>query len=107
VFSHLAVVALETLHYINALCELNVIALPVGSFSNRVFASGIESGMKVVSVHEVDLDQDLDEITASGSLPPTARPIEEVVKELREQGYVADARRSDSGAVLDAGTGSR
>jgi hypothetical protein len=99
VFSHLAVVALETLHYINALCELGIIALPVGTFSNRVIASGTEGGMKLTAVYEVDLDEDLDEITPSGPLPPSARPIDEVVKELREQGYVTDARRpTDSGA---------
>ncbi|BBY92305.1 hypothetical protein MGALJ_19740 [Mycobacterium gallinarum] len=93
VFSHLAVVALETLHYINALCELGIISLPVGTFSNRVIASGTEGGMKVTAVHEVDVDEDLNEITPGGPLPPSARPIDEVVRELREQGYVADARR--------------
>jgi hypothetical protein len=92
VFSHLAVVALETLHYINALCELGIIELPVGAFSNRVIACGTDDGMKVTGVYEVDLDEDLDEITPSGPLPASARPIDEVVRELREQGYVTDAR---------------
>jgi hypothetical protein len=68
--SHLAVVALETLHNVNALCELGIIELPMGTFSNRVVASGAEGGMKVTAVHEVDLDEDLDGITPSGPLPP-------------------------------------
>jgi hypothetical protein len=93
VFSHLAVVALETLHYINSLCELGIIALPVGIFSNRVIASGTEGGMNVTAVHEVDADENLDEITPSGPLPSSARSIDEVVRELREQGYVIDAER--------------
>ena len=32
VFSHIAVVAIETLHYINGLVELGVLDLPVGTF---------------------------------------------------------------------------
>jgi hypothetical protein len=107
-FSHLAVVALETLHYINALCELGIIALPVGTFSNRVIASGTDGGIKVTAVYEVDLDEDLDEFTPSGPLPPSARPIDEVVRELREQGYVTDGRRpTDSGADPDVATAVR
>jgi hypothetical protein len=102
VFSHLAVVALETLHYINALCERGIITLPVGTFSNRVIASGTEGGMRVTSVHEVDLDENLDEFTPSGPLPASARPIDEVVRELREQGYVADARRPTEGGASPA-----
>ena len=100
VFAHLAVVAIETLHYINGLCELGIIKLPVGTFSDRVTAFQTGITMKVSSVYEVALDEDLNELTARGPLPDSARPIIDVVKELREQGYGDDARNSpDSTAI--------
>lgn len=106
VFSHLAVVAIETLHYINGLCELGVIELPVGTFSDRVTAR-TDFGMKVTGVHQVDLAEDLGELPPGSPLPDSARPLSEVVNELRQQGYWSDAKKSpdDSAHVADVGDG--
>jgi hypothetical protein len=42
VFSHMAVVAIETLHYVNALVALGVLDLPVGTFSDPVVVTDRE-----------------------------------------------------------------
>jgi hypothetical protein len=71
VFSHTAVVAIETLHYINGLVELGALDLPVGTFSDPVAVTAREYVQRVfVLIGEVGAD-----LVGSGSqLPEQLRP---------------------------------
>jgi hypothetical protein len=95
VFSHLAVVGIETLHFINELVAIGQLSLPVGTFSSPVTISPDGCTMKVTSLAEVNLDADLNEVMAAdGPVPKTARSVTEIAKELRAQGYWRDAQQS-------------
>jgi hypothetical protein len=59
VFSHITVVALKTLHHINRLCEVGIIQLPVGTFSDTVVVRGSEFRMKVTGFSETEVGRDL------------------------------------------------
>lgn len=84
VFAHVAVVAIETLHYINELAELGVVALPVGTFSDPVIVTATEyvrEGQMVFS----EVGADLGEVMSGGPLPEHFRPAFDLIRELRQQ----------------------
>ena len=59
----------------------NVIALPVGTFSDRVISYKEGGEMQVTSVSQVDLYADLDEVlNLDGPPPKSAKPMSEVVQ---------------------------
>lgn len=92
VFSHLAVVCIETLHFVNHLVEIGLLALPVGTFSSPVVVTSDGLMMKVTSLSEVDLDVNLEEaMKYDGPMPKTTRPVSEIAKELTQEGYWRDA----------------
>lgn len=84
VFSHIAVVAIETLHYINHLVELGVIELPVGTFSDPVIVSDIEY-VREGQAYESEVGADLGDVTSGGPLPDHFRPLFDAIHELRQQ----------------------
>ena len=75
VFSHLAVVAIETLHYINCLAQLGVITLPVGTFSDPVVVTDddyVFHGLGLLV--ETEVGNDLSDPAIAASVPDTLRP---------------------------------
>jgi hypothetical protein len=75
VFSHLAVVAMETLHYINCLVQLRVITLPVGTFSDPVVVTEgdrVFHGLGLLVATEVG--NDLSDPAIAASVPEALRP---------------------------------
>jgi len=73
VFSHIAVVAIETLHYINGLAELGIIALPVGTFSDPVIVTETEHTF-TGSFIETEVGNDLSDPALAQRLPEHLRP---------------------------------
>lgn len=73
VFSHIAVVAVETLHYINALAEFGSIALPIGTFSDTVVVTATEHTM-TGSIIETEVGNDLSDPALADQLPEELRP---------------------------------
>lgn len=57
-FSHMAVVAIETLHYVNELVELGILDLPVGTFTDPVIVTDIECVMQAY-FYDTDVGADL------------------------------------------------
>jgi hypothetical protein len=82
VFSHIAVVAIETLHYVNLLVEDGVLVLPVGTFSDGVIVFASEY-VREAKVYMADPDTDFDfaGIGPDDELPPDFRPAYEVLSE--------------------------
>ncbi len=82
VFSQLAVVAIETLHYINELVELGILDLPVGTFSDPVVVTAREYTQTVfMLMGEVGAD-----LLASGDqLPEQLRPALELVRHVASE----------------------
>jgi hypothetical protein len=75
VFSHLAVVAIETLHYINCLVELGVITLPVGTFSDPVVVTnGDQVFHGIGRLVETPVGNDLSDPAIAASIPDELRP---------------------------------
>lgn len=88
VFSHIAVVAIETLHYINMLAELGVLDLPVGTFSEPVVVTDREYVQEVfVLIGEVGADL----VGSDAQLPEELRPALALVREIGD----ATARRGN------------
>jgi hypothetical protein len=75
VFSHLAVVAIETLHYINYLIQLDVITLPAGTLSDPVVVTDVEyvSRLRGMLV-ETEVGNDLSDPAIAASVPDELRP---------------------------------
>lgn len=84
VFSHLAVVAIETLHYINSLVELDVITLPVGTFSDPVIVTDNEY-VTHGRAYESEVGADLGDVPIGGPLPSHFRPLFDSIHELHQQ----------------------
>lgn len=84
VFSHLAVVAIETLHYINHLVEFDVIELPVGTFTDPVTVTDTEFVMKGL-LYESEVGADLGDAETGGPLPGHFHPAWDLVHQLHEQ----------------------
>lgn len=92
VFSHLAVVCIESLHLINELVEVGLLPLPVGTFSSPVTVTPDGLIMKVTSLAELDLSVSLEEAMAhDGAVPKTQRSAAEIANDLRREGYWRDA----------------
>lgn len=70
VFSSMAVVALETLEYINELVELEVITLPVGTFADTVIVTDREHVARGVAFIETDVSDDLTDPAGVLASPP-------------------------------------
>jgi hypothetical protein len=83
-FSQMAVVAIETLHYINHLVELGVIELPVGTFSDPVTVTDTEFVMEG-RLYESEIEADLGDAETGGPLPDHFRPVFDLVHQLHEQ----------------------
>lgn len=86
VFSHLAVVAIETLHYINCLVQLGVITLPVGTFSDPVVVTGddyVFHGLGLLV--ETDVGNDLRDPAIAASVPDVLRPAFVLAQQMLEQ----------------------
>jgi hypothetical protein len=66
-------VAIETLHYIDALAELGSIALPIGTFSDAVVVTATEHTM-TGSIIETEIGNDLSDPTLADQLPDELRP---------------------------------
>ena len=73
VFSHIAVVAIETLHYLNDLVELGALALPVGTFSDAVVVTQTEYRMRGAFM-ETEVGNDLSDPALADQLPEELRP---------------------------------
>lgn len=84
VFSHMAVIAIETLHYINALVELEEIALPIGTFSDPV-AVRITELVVEGALYEGEMGADIGDVAAGGPVPPHFRPAYDLIHELRQR----------------------
>ncbi|MDG4666349.1 hypothetical protein [Mycobacterium sp. 236(2023)] len=84
VFSHIAVVAIETLHYINALVELDEIALPVGTFSDPV-AVRVTEFVVEGALYEAEVGAYIGDAADGGPVPPHFRPAYDFIHELRQQ----------------------
>lgn len=84
VFSHMAVVAIETLHYINYLVELGVISLPVGTFSDPVVVSNTEYVVEG-KLYEGDVGADIGDVATGGPVPEHFRPAFEMIHELAQR----------------------
>jgi hypothetical protein len=74
VFANTAVVAIETLHYINELVELGVVALPVGTFSDPVVVTASERVVSGLSLIETEPGNDLTDPAIEASVPGNLRP---------------------------------
>jgi hypothetical protein len=75
VFSHLAVVAMETLHYINYLVQLGLITLPVGTFSDPVVVTDGDQVFRGLGLLvETEVDNDLSDPAIAASVPDALRP---------------------------------
>jgi hypothetical protein len=82
IFSHIAVVAIETLHYVNLLVQDGVIDLPVGTFSDPVIVTTNEYDRDAkVYMADPDTDFDFAGIGPDDELPPHFRPAYEVLSE--------------------------
>ena len=68
VFSHMAVVAIETMHYINDLVELGIIELPVGTFSDPVVVTDNEYVMRAMLI-ETEVGDDLIDPEIAAAVP--------------------------------------
>lgn len=79
VFSHMAVVAIETLHYINELVELGILDLPVGTFSDPVVVTDRDY---VVQRYWFDTDVGADLSVLDSEVPEELRPALELAKKL-------------------------
>jgi hypothetical protein len=81
VFSHIAVVAIETLHYINGLVELGILDLPVGTVSDPVVVTAREYVQRAfVLIGEVGAD-----LVGSGAqLPEELRPALDLVRQVAD-----------------------
>jgi hypothetical protein len=84
VFSHIAVVAIETLHYINALAEMGVIDLPPGTFTDRVVVTETEYVVEGRG-YQAPVGADLGAVSVAGCLPSGFRPMFDAVQELQRQ----------------------
>jgi hypothetical protein len=73
VFSHIAVVAIETLHYVNDLSEFELISMPVGTFSDAVVVTTTEYTM-TGSYIQTDVGNDLSDSSLADQLPEEIRP---------------------------------
>lgn len=86
VFSHLAVVAIETLHYINCLVELGVITLPVGTFSDPVVVTNGDQVFHGIGLLvETQVGNDLSDPAIAASIPDTLRPAFELAQRMVAQ----------------------
>jgi hypothetical protein len=85
VFSHMAIVALETLHYINGLVELRIIALPVGTFSDPVVVIDDEYVVTGLMLIETDVGDDLSDPALAASVPDALRPALALAQQMVEQ----------------------
>jgi hypothetical protein len=79
VFSHMAVVAIETLHYMNELVELGVLELPVGTFSDPVVVTDSEYVMQAY-FFDTEVGADLSELDPV--IPEHLRPAFELAQQL-------------------------
>lgn len=84
VFSHIAVVAIETLHYINELVELGLIDLPVGTFSDQVIVTATELVWEG-QMYQSEVGADLGDALSGGPLPDHFRPAFDLAHELHQQ----------------------
>lgn len=94
VFSHMAVVAIGTLHYINDLVALGVLELPVGTFSDPVVVTDTEY-VEQLYWFDTEVDADLDVLDSE--VPEHLRPALELAKRVMANG-------EDSAEADDAGT---
>lgn len=92
VFSQMAVVAIETLHYINHLVELGLITLPVGTFSDPVVVTKSEFVIEG-KLFEGEVGADIGDVATGGPIPDHFRPAFELIHELAQQN-----RQDDTGA---------
>jgi hypothetical protein len=86
VFSHLAVVAIETLHYINGLVQLGVITLPIGMFSDPVVVTEddyVFHGLGLLV--ETEVGNDLRDPAIAASVPDALRPAFALAQQMVEQ----------------------
>ena len=88
VFSHMAVVAIETLHYVNDLVALGVVDLPVGTFSDPVVVTDREF-VQQAYLFVTDVGADLSVLDSE--IPEHVRPAFELAKELMPNREVDDA----------------
>jgi len=85
VFSNMAVVALETLEYVNELVELEVITLPVGTFADTVIVTSREHVLHGAAYIETEVGDDLSDPAIEESLPAHLRPAMAMVREMVQQ----------------------
>lgn len=90
VFSHMAVVAIETLHYINQLVELGVVALPVGAFSDPVVVSNTEHVVEGM-FYQAEAGTDVGDVSATGPVSDRFRPAFEFIDEIAQRRRVEAA----------------
>jgi hypothetical protein len=83
VFSHMAVVALDTLHYLNDLVRLGLLELPVGTFSDRVVVTDSEY---VMQAYWFDTEVGADLNVLDSEVPEHLRPALELAKRLMANG---------------------
>jgi hypothetical protein len=79
VFSHMAVVALDTLHYINHLVTLGLLELPVGTFSDSVVVTDREY-VQQVFFFATEVGADLSVLDAE--MPENLRPALQMAKKM-------------------------
>lgn len=94
VFAHMTVLAIETLHYINHLVELDVIQLPVGTFSDPVIVTDAEIVMEGF-FYQSDVGADPGDAETGGPIPDHFRPAFELVRQLHEQHQQNDELSQD------------
>jgi len=94
VFSHMAVVAIETLHYLNDLVALGVLELPVGTFIDPVVVKDREY---VKQAYWFDTEVGADLSVLDSEVPAQLRPALELAKRLM-------ANRDDSKQQGDTAT---
>lgn len=80
VFSSIAVVALETLHYINHLVEDGLISLPVGTMFEEVIVTDAEFSM-IGAYIETPVGDDLSDPAWGASVPEELRPAFELARQ--------------------------
>lgn len=81
VFSHIAVVAIETLHYINELVAVDVVDLPVGTFSDPVVVTATEH-ISEGWLYATEVGRDLRDVEIPAEMPEGLRPAFELAREL-------------------------
>ncbi|MGA9358482.1 MAG: hypothetical protein WBW75_10895 [Mycobacterium sp.] len=79
VFSHIAVLAIETLHYLNHLVQEGLLDLPVGTFSDPVVVTDREY-VRQVYIFDTEVGADLSVLDAD--MPEHLRPALEVAKKM-------------------------